>query len=91
MSEITADTQYLFFLAHSYEKSMQAYKAFLTICDQKYIHTIDVTDDVEAAILYGIFVVPTLIRLSDKFTLAGELDDIDKVAAKLGLAKEQTS
>lgn len=83
------------FIAGDEPNSAQAKAALTRLCD-KYlrgrceIQIVDVFEDYQAAIDYGVSVVPTLIVESPlpARTVVGSLSDENKVLAALGLAQE---
>ncbi len=83
------------FIAGDEPNSAQAKAVLARICDRHLrgrceIQVVDVFADYQAAIDYGVSVVPALIVESPPplRTIVGSLSDEDKALAALGLAKE---
>ena len=83
---------FILFVVGDEPNSHLARERLATLCaeghlDEAHIEVVDVLDDVQAAIDHGILLTPTLLRLrpAPEVRVIGNLRDLDKVRAALGL------
>ena len=70
---------FMLFIIGNSPKSEQARRNALQLCAEENIRIVDITQEPDMALKYGVLATPTFLRTSDCATVIGTMDDVVKI------------